>query len=124
MQSYDGKFMEQLYAWMDSHLSDAELDLGPLLDALAISRSKFFYKVKELTGLAPNAFFRTYKLNRAAKMIREDREKLTYIAELTGFCSLSHFSASFKKQFGCTPRQYKDSSEDIYPDIKEKWKPT
>lgn len=124
MQSYDGKFMEQLYAWMDSHLSDAELDLGPLLDALAISRSKFFYKVKELTGLAPNAFFRTYKLNRAAKMIREDREKLTYIAELTGFCSLSHFSASFKKQFGCTPSQYKDSSEDIYPDIKEKWKPT
>ena len=39
-------------------------------------------------------------------MIREGKEKLSYIAELTGFCGSSHFAASFKKQFGVLPSEY------------------
>lgn len=109
LQSQDGMFMEKLYSYMESHLSEAEIDLEEILKLFSISRSKFYYKVKELTGLSPNSFFRTYKLNRAAQMIKEDNEKLTYIAELTGFCSQSYFTASFKKQFGCTPSKYKDT---------------
>jgi len=59
--------------------------------------------------MSPNAFFRTYKLNRAAQMILQGNDKLTYIADVTGFCSQSYFTAQFKKQFGCTPSKYKHS---------------
>ena len=71
-----------------------------------MSRSKFFYKIKGLTGESPNAFFKIFKLNRAAEMIRNGDEKLTYIAELTGFCGPSHFASSFKNQFGVLPSEY------------------
>lgn len=108
LQSQDGIFMEKLYSYMESHLSEAEIDLGEILNIFSISRSKFYYKVKDLTGLSPNSFFRTYKLNRAAQMIKEGNEKLTYIADVTGFCSQSYFTASFKKQFGCSPSKYKE----------------
>ncbi len=39
-------------------------------------------------------------------MIRQGDVKLTYIAELTGFYSSSHFAANFKKQFGVLPSEY------------------
>lgn len=100
-------FMKKLYTYMEQHLSDSELNLPEVLDMAAMSRSKLFYKVKALTGETPNAFFRIYRLNRAAEMIRQGNEKLSFIAELTGFCGSSHFASSFKKQFGCLPSEYK-----------------
>ena len=103
----DSVFMTKLYAFMEEHISDAELDLPRLLDVVAMSRSKLYYKMQGLVGQSPNAFFRTYRLNRAAEMIREGKEKIAYIGELTGFSSSSHFAASFKKQFGVLPSEYK-----------------
>ena len=102
----DADFMQKFYDYMSEHLADAELDMEQLPRTMMMSRSKLYYKVKGLTGLTPNAFFKTYKLNRAAEMIREGKEKLSYIAELTGFCGSSHFAASFKKQFGVLPSEY------------------
>lgn len=106
LQHPDALFLERLYSYMEQHLSDTELDLTQLLDIIGMSRTKFFYKVKELTNQSPNAFFKTFKLNRAAQMIRERKEKITYIAEVTGFCSASHFASNFKKQFGVLPSEY------------------
>ena len=103
----DSVFMTRLYAFMEEHISDAELDLPQLLDVVAMSRSKLYYKMQSLVGQSPNAFFRTYRLNRAAEMIREGKEKIAYIGQLTGFSSSSHFAASFKKQFGVLPSEYK-----------------
>lgn len=102
----DADFMQKFYDYMSEHLADAELDMEQLPRTMMMSRSKLYYKVKGLTGQTPNAFFKTYKLNRAAEMIREGKEKLSYIAELTGFCGSSHFAASFKKQFGVLPSEY------------------
>lgn len=59
-----------------------------------------------LTGENPSVFFKTYKLNRAATLIVEGKYNISEIAYMTGFNTLSHFSTSFKKQFGCTPSEY------------------
>ena len=73
---------------------------------MKISRTKFYYKVKGLTGETPGVFFKTYKLNRAAQLILEGHHTMSEIADMTGFTSLSHFSRSFKKQFGMSPSEY------------------
>jgi hypothetical protein len=62
--------------------------------------------VKGLTGENPSFFFKTYKLNRAAELLVEGKYTVSEIADLTGFSTLSHFSKSFKKQFGITPSEY------------------
>lgn len=73
---------------------------------MSISRTKLYYKIKALTGDSPNSFFRTYKLNRAAELLQEGRYNISEVADITGFSSLSHFSTSFKKQFGVSPSSY------------------
>ena len=102
----DNTFMTELYRLMETELSNPELDVAHMTELLKISRTKFYYKVKGLTGENPSVFFKTYKLNRAAELLKEGKYTVSEIADLTGFSTLSHFSTSFKKQFGVAPSEY------------------
>lgn len=102
----DNMFMTELYHLMESELSNPELDVTRMTQLLKISRTKFYYKVKGLTGENPSVFFKTYKLNRAAELLKEGKYTISEIADMTGFNTLSHFSKSFKQQFGIPPSEY------------------
>ncbi len=102
----DNAFMTELYQLMENELSNSELDVSRMTELLHISRTKFYYKVKGLTGENPSVFFKRYKLNRAAQLLRERQYNVSEIADMTGFSTLSHFSTSFKKQFGVSPSEY------------------
>lgn len=102
----DEAFMAELYKLMENELDNPELDITRMAELLKISRTKFYYKVKGLTGKNPSVFFRTYKLNRAAELIKEGTYTISEIADMTGFNTLPHFSTCFKKQFGINPSEY------------------
>ena len=102
----DAAFMKDLYELMEKELSNADLDVMRITEMMKISRTKFYYKVKGLTGENPSVFFKRYKLNRAAELLKEGKNNMSEIAWMTGFNTLSHFSTSFKKQFGVPPSEY------------------
>lgn len=52
----DNMFMTELYHLMESGLSNPELDVTRMTQLLKISRTKFYYKVKGLTGENPSVF--------------------------------------------------------------------
>ena len=102
----DAAFMKQLYSLMEKELDNTDLDITRITEMMHISRTKFYYKVKGLTGENPSVFFKRYKLNRAADLLKEGKHNMSEIAWMTGFNTLSHFSTSFKKQFGVPPSEY------------------
>ena len=102
----DAAFMKQLYDLMEKELDNTDLDITRITEMMHISRTKFYYKVKGLTGENPSVFFKRYKLNRAADLLKEGKYNMSEIAYMTGFNTLSHFSTSFKKQFGVPPSEY------------------
>lgn len=102
----DAAFMKDLYELMEKELSNADLDIIQIAEMMKLSRTKFYYKLKGLTGENPSVFFKRYKLNRAADLLKEGRNNMSEIAWMTGFSTLSHFSTSFKKQFGVPPSEY------------------
>ena len=87
-------------------MANSELDVTNMTKLMMMSRTKFYYKVKGLTGENPGAFFKRYKLNRAAQLLMEHKYTVSEIADMTGFSTLAHFSTSFKKQFGVSPSEY------------------
>ena len=103
---YDKEFLDSLYELMEKELSNTELNITRMTEVLKIGRTRFYYKVKGLTGENPNVFFKTYKLNRAAELLLEEKYNISEVADMTGFSTLSHFSTSFKKQFGCAPSEW------------------
>ena len=106
----DKIFIQNLYDLMETELSNPELNINKMTETLKISRTKFYYKVKGLTGMNPNVFFKTYKLNRAEEILMTGKYNISEIADMTGFSTLSHFSLSFKKHFGTTPSEYHKKS--------------
>ena len=102
----DAAFMKELYELMEKELANVDLDITRITEMMRISRTKFYYKVKGLTGENPSVFFKRYKLNRAADLLKEGKHNMSEIAYMTGFNTLSHFSTSFKKQFGVPPSEY------------------
>jgi signal transduction histidine kinase/ligand-binding sensor domain-containing protein/DNA-binding response OmpR family regulator len=107
LSEQDKHFMEELYKLMEEELSNSELDVTRITKLLFISRTKLYYKIKGLTGETPSNFFRTYKLNRAAELLKSGRYTIAEIADKTGFSTQSHFTVVFKKQFGVTPSEYR-----------------
>ena len=107
LSEQDKRFMDELYKLMEEELSNSELDVTRITKLLYISRTKLYYKIKGLTGETPSSFFRTYKLNRAAELLKSGKYTVSEIADKTGFSTQSHFSVVFKKQFGVTPSEYK-----------------
>lgn len=102
----DKAFISDLYKLMEAELTNSELNVVGVAEQLHISRTKIYYKVKALTGESPSNFFKMYKLNRAAELLRDGHYTISEVADLTGFSTLSYFSTSFKKHFGVPPSEY------------------
>lgn len=102
----DKAFMDELFGIMESELGNSDIDITRITEKMKISRTKLYYKTKGLTGENPSVLFKRYKLNRAAQLLREHKYNMSEIADMTGFATLSHFSTSFKKQFGVPPSEY------------------
>lgn len=105
----DAALMKELYELMDKEMMNSELNITMITKTMCISRSKFYYKIKALTGDNPNVFFRKYKLNRAARLLEEGKYNISEIADRTGFSSPTIFGRNFKQQFGMTPTEYKNN---------------
>lgn len=103
----DRLFLDKLYELMEKHISDQNLNVATISKELLISHSKFNYKLKELTGETPGNLFRKFKLNKAARMLREGQHNVSEVAYTTGFGTVSYFSVAFKKQFGVSPSEYR-----------------
>lgn len=102
----DAAFMKKFYELMEAELSNDDINVDQFADKLFVSRSKFYYKVKALTGGSPNAFFKTYKLNRAKELLDSGQYLVSEVADMTGFSTPSVFGRNFKARFGMTPTEY------------------
>jgi signal transduction histidine kinase/DNA-binding response OmpR family regulator len=103
----DRAFMSELYALMEQQIAMEEMNISSVCEEMHVSRTKFNYKVKALTGMTPSNFFRIYKLNCAAKLLRDGKYNVSEAAMRTGFNNMPYFSTVFKKQFGVSPSEYK-----------------
>jgi transcriptional regulator GlxA family with amidase domain len=58
--------------------------------------------------LTPQKFLRKLRLRIASRSLMDTDESLSEIALKCGFADQSHFSREFRRQFGRTPREYRE----------------
>ena len=102
----DSALMKELYELMEKELDNDMLNINSITGKLHISRSKFYYKIRALTGENPNTFFKNYKLNRAKELLLDGRYNISEVADMTGFSNPSVFGRNFKARFGMTPTEW------------------
>jgi len=88
---------------------DTDLDVNTLADVAMMSPYHFHRIYRELAQETINATVRRLRLQRAAaELIRSDLS-LTEIAKKVSYGSLEAFSRAFNKQFGESPRDYREA---------------
>ena len=103
MNSRDREFLDKVFRLIDSHLDDENFSITQLAEELHISRSNFFYKMKSLTGLSPQEFLISYRLNRSVELLKTREYSVSEVAYKVGFSTLNGFSKAFRKKFGTPP---------------------
>ncbi len=106
LNKHDQMFMDKLTQILEQELANPNLNIDRLARDMGFSRTGFYRKIKGLSDMSPNDFLRSYRLRRAAEMIRENSLSLNEIACYTGFNYYPYFSKSFKNQFGVSPKDY------------------
>jgi len=121
--SLDLKFLDEFLAVVEKNLADPDFDINALCKNLLVSRATLFRKIQLLTGEGASQFIQSYRLERAAQLLRENYGNITEVAEAVGFSDQFYFSKCFKKKFRQSPKDYqlyhlnKPASESI---IKER----
>lgn len=78
---------------------------------LSLSYDYFQHKFKELTGQSPQSFLIKCRLSAAEKLLKSGELSCTEIALSCGFSTSAQFSALFKREYGMSPMQYKNSGQ-------------
>lgn len=93
--------------YIEMHLEEP-LELVDLAQQAGYTEYYLSRKFKKETGLPPSEYIRTRRLDRAAHLLRTTREDIQKIGAQLQFCSQSHFSECFRKQYGQTPTAYRE----------------
>ena len=91
-------FIESNYS-QPIHVAEIAADLG-------LSRHYFCRIFKEQTGLSPQEYIVSHRLERAAALLSVYHLPQKEVALLTGYPDVYSFSRMFKRKFGISPGQY------------------
>lgn len=101
----EGVFLKKVNSVIETNLEDSDFKVDALADAMALSRTQLFRKIKALTKMSPQQYLRFVRLDRAKKLLQDKSEDLNVseVGYKVGFASKSHFTRSFQKEFGFNP---------------------
>ena len=105
VQSADAAFVERVYETIEDHLGDTDFTVGALAEGVGLSESQLKRKLRAILDRSPVEVIRTYRLERAAKLLRGHAGGVSEIAYRVGFNSVSYFSKTFREHTGQLPSE-------------------
>src|SRR5690606_22089110 len=105
----DESFLKKLDDVIVGNISDPDLNVDTLAEAMNVSRSSLYRKIKEISDLSPNELINLIRLKKSAELLKTKDYKIYEIAEMVGYNSQTSFGRNFQKQFNMTPTEYMNS---------------
>jgi AraC-like DNA-binding protein len=98
---------KEINAFIEKHICN-KFCLNELAERTNINKFGFAKKFKSSTGMTPMNYILMKKIFSSKKLITSNSE-LTDIAYQYNFTDLAHFSKTFKRFIGVSPKKYKES---------------
>ncbi|QJB32004.1 response regulator [Chitinophaga oryzae] len=104
--SAEEKLMVRIAAHLEENLTDSQLSVERLSKELGMSRSSLYNKLLELTGQTPVEYIRSYRLEKAAMLMKKSDLTIAEIAYQVGFSTPNYFAKSFKAKYNVLPSEF------------------
>ena len=108
----DKVFCDKLTLFVAQHMSEADFNVDRLAEMMAMGRTKFYGKVKELTGMSPNKYLMQQRMQKAADLLADGELNVAEVSYRVGIQDPSYLNKCFKAQFGVAPSKYVQPAKD------------
>lgn len=102
----ENEFLVKLEGIVLEKIQDEDFSLNELCNAVGMSRTSLYMKLKNLVDLSPLDFIIHTKLKYAKKLLIEGKLNIKEVAYASGFSNPKYFSTSYKKIFGISPSEF------------------
>ncbi len=99
------EYVSMALNYIESNYSEY-IKIEEIAAALGISRNHFFKVFKQATGISPQKYLISYRLNKATELLKEQKYTQKEIALRIGYPDVYTFSRMFKKKYGVSPGKY------------------
>jgi len=103
LSNLEEKFVSKVLEVIKNHLSEEDFSIEQFGKEVGMSRVQLHRKLKALSGKSASLYLRSVRLNKAKKMIEEQKGNVSEIAYSVGFSSPQYFARCFKEEFGFPP---------------------
>lgn len=104
--------VKRMMAYIHAHYMET-ISVGSLAAAAFCSQRECYRAFQSCLHMTPNEYLRSYRLQMARRMLLRGDDTLTAIAHDCGFGSSSYFCKAFLKAYGCTPKEFRDTSRKL-----------
>lgn len=108
--------MKSLLAYIRSHYSE-KIYIKDLAEIVSMNETYFCRYFKSITGKTPIAYINQFRIEKAAKLIRETDYRMIDICFLVGFDNVSYFIRVFKEMKKMTPKKYSEAVNSSQPGL-------
>lgn len=102
----DKLFKDRMLMLVNKHISDSSFSVDRLAEMMSMGRTKFYGKVKELTGMSPNKYLMDIRMKKAADLLADGELTVAEVSYKVGFEDPSYFNKCFKAAYGVVPSKY------------------
>ncbi|GJH39481.1 sensor histidine kinase [Capnocytophaga sp. HP1101] len=100
------QFITDFTHYVENSIANPELNIDEIADALGLSRSNLYRKIKSLTDYSPNELIRTIRVKYAKQLLNTQAKSISEVAYEVGFSSPSYFAKCFKDFYNESPTEY------------------
>jgi len=99
-------FLDSCIRIVESNLGNEDFSIKTFAQAIGMSHSGLYKKVKSISGQTVNAFIRSIRLRKAAVLMLREHYTINQAAQQVGINDIKYFREQFCKLFGMNPSGY------------------
>jgi two-component system response regulator YesN len=109
MSRTESAVVYSIKTYISENYGSIDLSIMAISDHVKLSSSYVCTLFKSETGITLNQYITEYRLGRAKELLSDPRMRIADIAEAVGYSDSNYFSKIFRKSFGLSPSEFRES---------------
>ena len=111
LNSQDNELLQKVIDVVKNQMSNGSLSIESLANDMCLSRSQLNRRIKAVTGVTSQQYVMRVRLEHAKNLLDDSNLQVSEVAYQCGFDDVASFSRAFKRTFGKSPSQHRNSDK-------------
>lgn len=107
-------YIKEAFSFIEQNFQN-DISVEDIASFCGLNRSYFGKIFHECTGKSPQEFLISYRMTKAAELLKLTRFSIGDIGNAVGYPNQLHFSRAFKNVYGIPPRQWRNENPPAVP---------